>query len=574
MQAARDLGGHVLGQARAAAVFTVSLPIGRERELAARDEVRYIEPMSPPGQGESDRARAHVHADVAGTIPAGRPNGNGIIAGVFEDAHASTNHPDFGTRVTQGDTGAYQPGDHATMTAGMIAGSGLQSQTKGGTPNQWRGLAPATQVRSYSFLNSGTDHVTDYLNDVADAVQNDGVAVLNNSWGDSGCTTFVYGSYAGRAPFLDGVVTGSLGRPVPIVFSAGNERYGYACTVTGCSSSTGCQVTNCNTSCIMNKSAPYSNYWTLNHPKGAKNVITVGAIDSGNNAMTDYSSWGPTLDGRIKPDIVASGQHNGAMVSGVSSLKFPYGWPFGSTNQQDYRVPVYDPPGTTNPYVYGWFSQTSSAAAIVSGGIALMMDDWHRIYPGRAVLPSTLRALLVHNTYDLDDTTTWHNLGPDYASGYGLVQINETLQSLERGDAFQGSVEHQGTVSCPVNIPVGTAQFKVTLAWDDPAAVENANPALINDLDLVVTDPTGARRWPWTLDASNPSAAAVRTHEDHINNLEQVLVDAPPAGAWSVIVRGTNVAQGPQSFSVVSANGLQCPSSPPSPPTNLTVTPR
>jgi hypothetical protein len=558
VRSAKDLGGTVLGEARAASIFTLSMPIGHERDLASLDDIRFIEPIPAPPKGESDRARTHVHADV-GAIPTGHPTGQGVIVGIFDGAHALTTHPDFGTRVVQGDVGTYNPQGHPTMTAGMIAGDGSQSLVQGSSvANQWRGLAPASQVRSYNYAIPTADYVTNYLNDVTRAVQTDSVVIMNNSWGDYGCSPYPYGSYAGRAPFLDGVITGSLGRPVPIVFSGGNERAGYP----GPNNTT---LTNC----ITNTTAPFANYTTLNHPKSAKNIIAVGAIDSFNNAMSDYSSWGPTLDGRIKPDVVASGQNNGTMNNGVSQITNPFGTPYyGSPNQQAYRIPYQ----LNNPYVYGWFSETSCAASIVSGGIALMLDDWSRHFPSLGPpLPSTLRALLVHNAADLNDpTTTWYRPGPDYASGYGLVQINETLQSLERGDAFQGSVDNQTTVSCPVNVPAGTAQFKVTLAWDDPPAIENANPALINDLDLVVTDSAGTRQFPWTLDPANPTANAVRTKEDHLNNLEQVQVDAPFAGAWSVIVRGTNVPQSPQKFSLVSANGLKCPS-PPNPPTNLKV---
>ena len=63
---------------------------------------------------------------------------------------------------------------------------------------------------------------------------------------------------------------------------------------------------------------PFNNYDTLNHPKSAKNVIVVGAVDSRNDRMTSYSSWGPTNDGRIKPDVVATGHHNGTLQSGVT----------------------------------------------------------------------------------------------------------------------------------------------------------------------------------------------------------------------------------------------------------------
>lgn len=557
-KSAKDLGGNILGEARNASAFAVSLPLNRERDLARDDDILFIEPTPSPARGESDRARTHVHADV-GAIPPGHPTGQGVIVGIFDGAHALISHPDFGTRVAQGDVGTYDPQGHPTMTAGMIAGDGSQSLAQGSSvANQWRGLAPASRVRSYNYAIPSTDYVTNYLNDVTRAVQTDSVVIMNNSWGDSGCSPYPYGSYAGRAPFLDGVITGSLGRAVPIVFSGGNERAGYP----GPNNTT---LTNC----ITNTTAPFANYTTLNHPKSAKNIIDVGAIDSANNAMSDYSSWGPTLDGRIKPDIVASGQNNGTMNNGVSQITNPFGSPFGNPNQQAYRIPYYQ---LNNPYVYGWFSQTSCAASIVSGGIALMLDDWSRHFPLLGPpFPSTLRALLVHNAFDLNDpATTWYTPGPDFASGYGLVQINETLQSLERGDAFQGSVDNQAIVSCPVNVPAGAAQFKVTLAWDDPPAIVNANPTLIDDLDLVVTDPAGTRQYPWTLDPANPAAAAVRTKEDHVNNLEQVLVDTPLAGAWTVVVRGTNVPQGAQKFSLVSANGLKCPS-PPNPPTNLKV---
>jgi hypothetical protein len=80
--------------------------------------------------------------------------------------------------------------------------------------------------------------------------------------------------------------------------------------------------------------------------------------------------------------------------------------------------------------------------------------------------------------------------------------------------------------------------------------------ALVNDLDLVLLDPNGVRQHVWTLDPLDPSAAAVRTQPDHLNNLEQVLVSAPLPGTWQVEVRGHSVPVGPQSFSLVSSHDL------------------
>ena len=103
-------------------------------------------------------------------------------------------------------------------------------------------------------------------------------------------------------------------------------------------------------------------------------------------------------------------------------------------------------------------------------------------------------------------------------------------------------------------VPDGANTVKVTLAWDDPPAAENATSALINDLDLIVVDPNGLM-WhrPWTLDKDNPTAPAIRTQRDDLNNVEQVYGDGSvTAGTWKIMVLGTHVPEGPQKFSLVA----------------------
>jgi hypothetical protein len=106
----------------------------------------------------------------------------------------------------------------------------------------------------------------------------------------------------------------------------------------------------------------------------------------------------------------------------------------------------------------------------------------------------------------------------------------------------------------------------VTLVWDDaPGTPSATGSALVNDLDLIVTDPSGVRRYPWTLNPASPSAAAVRTAEDHLNNVEVVYVDGTvPSGRWTVRVAGTSVPEGPQCYSLVFSpvdDALSCESS-------------
>jgi hypothetical protein len=140
--------------------------------------------------------------------------------------------------------------------------------------------------------------------------------------------------------------------------------------------------------------------------------------------------------------------------------------------------------------------------------------------------------------------------------GYGSVRIRDTIDFMRTGDFEESEVAQGGSVSYQVNVPAGTAELKITLAWDDAPGTPNVNPALVNDLDLVVLSPASARAYPWTLNPTSPGAAAVRTQPDHVNNIEQVYVSNPAAGTWTVQVTGTSVPEGPQPFSICASPDL------------------
>ena len=168
-------------------------------------------------------------------------------------------------------------------------------------------------------------------------------------------------------------------------------------------------------------------------------------------------------------------------------------------------------------------------------------------------LPSTVKAHFIHTARDLDYGTGWYNPGPDYASGYGVLDIKAAIDQLRLNGWTEGCVDQGQTDTYQFSIPGGTSQIKVTLVWDDePASPGTTAPALVNDLDLVVTDAAGVRRYPWILNPASPSASAVRNAEDHLNNVEVVLADGSvPSGIWTVQVRGTTVPSGPQCYSLV-----------------------
>jgi hypothetical protein len=247
--------------------------------------------------------------------------------------------------------------------------------------------------------------------------------------------------------------------------------------------------------------------------------------------MADFSSWGPTKDGRLKPDVVAPGD----------SIKSTF--PGGG---------------------YGIQSGTSMATPHVSGIAALVIQRYRAIFQTQQFRGETIKALLIQTAKDLVSsneeplTAQYYRPGPDFASGYGIVDAMAAWNAVAVDRILESQIAHQAVVTRSLVITAGTPVLKATLAWNDPAAAPNTcdNFALgcsllTNNLDLELVDPDGAIQRPWILNPAAPNAAATRG-VDNRNVVEQVQVDAPMAGMWTMRIRGTNIAAGPQAFAVVT----------------------
>ncbi len=486
--------------------LVVEIPMTDVPLLALEDAVQWIEPALPLMSGTNSSNRARVQADAVQAAPYSL-NGAGVTVLVYDAGTARSTHQDFGGRLTTHDSSGNIT--HSTHVAATIGGNGAASLGAN------RGMAPGVTLLSYGLQNT-SGGIFLYTNpgdmeaDYTEAVNTRGADVANNSIGTNtetnGFDCAIQGDYGLTDQLIDGMVRGELGAPFRIVWANGNERQGSRCDVEG-----------------------FGDYYSTAPPATAKNHIAVGALNSNDDSMTTFSSWGPTDDGRLKPDISGPGcQSNDD--NGVTS----------ASNGSDTS--------------YSVLCGTSMASPTVCGVAALMMQDFRGRFPS---LPdfrnSTLKALLAHTAVDLG------NVGPDYQFGYGSVRAQAAIDFMRLGQFFEGEIDHGATFLVNVTVPPGTSQLKLTLAWDDFPGTPNVSPALVNDLDLRVFDPSSNQRHVWTLDPANPSAAAVRTGPNHRDNIEQVLVDSPVAGTWRVEIHGFDVPEGPQPFSLTSSGAMTFP---------------
>lgn len=494
-------GGKVVSWMRSIDGVVAHLPVDNVAALAAEDGVRYVEPPLPPLKGLNDSNRVLVEADALQQAPYDL-DGSGVTVLVY-DAGSMFAHGDFDGRLTVGVSDTSGISDHATHVGGTIGGDGA------GSSGQFRGMAPAVDLISYGFEQEGglsqgflyTDP-GDIEADYGEAIATYGADLSNNSIGtntaSNGYPCEWEGDYGATGALIDAIVGGSLGEPFRIVWANGNERSGGRCG---------------------------STYLTTAPPACAKNHITVGALNSNDDSVTGFTSWGPTDDGRIKPDISGPGCEVGS-DGGVTS----------SNSSGGYNVKC----------------GTSMASPTVAGIAALMLEQFRLSFPGEPdPRNATLKAILANTAVDIEE------VGPDYKSGYGSVRGTAAIDLIADGRFVEAEVAQGETRSFIVIVDPADTELRVTLAWDDPPATPNVDPVLVNDLDLQVIGSGGSVHWPWTLDPANPSLPAVRTTRDDRNNIEQVTIDAPAPGAYRIDVSGFDVADGPtQSFSIAASPSL------------------
>ncbi len=243
----------------------------------------------------------------------------------------------------------------------------------------------------------------------------------------------------------------------------------------------------------------------------AKNNLVVASTDKW-YVNAENSSRGPVKDGRLKPEISAVGKD-------VNS----------TTKTDEYLVA----------------SGTSMACPQVAAAAALLAQRLKQINGTTKPRADLLKTLLINGSTDIG------NPGPDFRFGFGFLNVERSLIMLDSNRYFTGDVINGQQVTHTINVPANTAQLKVMLCWHDPAASPMASKVLVNDIDIEVTEPGSQVHKPYVLDHTpdNINKPAVEK-EDRLNNSEQVLINFPAPGNYTITIKGYNVPTGNQAYVV------------------------
>jgi serine protease AprX len=259
----------------------------------------------------------------------------------------------------------------------------------------------------------------------------------------------------------------------------------------------------------------------------AKNIISVGALEHHETVNPEDDTWqqtasiGPAKDGRIKPDLAA-------YYDGILTTDGPDGY----TEE---------------------FGGTSGATPIVAGYVGLSIEMWtNGIFGNTLPAPksdrfanrphaTTTKALLINSAkqYSFDsavhDRTRVHQ-GWGFPNMQNLFERRTKTLVVNETDVLKNLASKTYTV----NVARGQDEFKATLVYADPAPAVLTGQQLVNDLTLKVTAPDGTVYWGnvGLLEGMYSKSGGTA---NKIDNVENVFVNAPAAGAWTVTVSADSV---------------------------------
>jgi len=398
---------------------------------------------------------------------------------------------------------------HSTHVCGTICANGYNPAAKG--------CAPECLIYSYNFNN--------YINSIISLAKTD-VNSINNSYGFSngweygnyylGFTYEYYMSNYKTNPSL--LVDKDFGKytifsnqidtlvrtypKVVLCFAAGNDRNdGYSGAGNWYVEKADGTVMTMNP---VNFPPPKNdgNFDCVGTLACAKNVITVGATLDTSITTASFSSWGPTDDLRIKPDVVTNGDN------------------VFSTSNTGYKQ-------------YITMSGTSMATPFATGCCILIQQfikEQLKYFP----VAATTKAILIHGA-----TATTIN----GKNGYGLVDMNKSLKFLDNIILKRSFLYNDILISTvPIKYTVNYTSLVVTLCWSDipgspnTGAANNTAKSIINQIGLYV-QANNQFYYPYRLEAMGSDAVQKQnaTHNAALmvnyDNVQKIVINTVSGNA-------------------------------------------
>ena len=415
-------------------------------------------------------------------------------------------HQEFGDRINNRNS-MTAISDHSTHVTGTIIGNGTN-------PNA-RGFCYNADITAFDWINDTEEMVIEALSK-EHLVSNHSYGVPGGWVGDvwrgdvsiSDQEDYRFGFYDSDASTFDAI---AYSAPYyTIVTSAGNDRNNVG---------DGSFPPDGPFDCI-------SGFGT------SKNVITVGAVnklgapysDPSDIGMSNFSSWGPLDDGRIKPDIVAPGV---AILSSVSD----------------------------NDSAYALQNGTSMASPCVTGTVALLNELYFSLN-NRYLTSASLKALLIHTAYESGISS-----GPDYSFGYGMINAEKASSLIINEDGtnniiIENTLQSGETIDVELS-PIPDKKMTITITWTDPAgtpttrSLDPTDLMLVNDLDIQLIDEQGEITLPWILNPADPDDSATRGNNFR-DNIEKIELESPKQLLYTLRISHKDELQsGQQNFSLI-----------------------
>jgi hypothetical protein len=283
--------------------------------------------------------------------------------------------------------------------------------------------------------------------------------------------------------------------------------------------------------------ATYGQLWPSDYPAAPLRSDRVS--DNGDDVAA-FSSRGPARDGRIKPDLVAPGTNIVSVRSQALDASAD-GWG------------VYAP--LPDRYMYN--GGTSMATPLTAGAAAIVRQYLRTVKGRRTPSAALVKATLIHaaehrpyrhepgsvdRDYDISQGWGHLNLATVLAPPDPLqVRWYDKVRGLRTGESMRWSC----------TVVDASVRLAITLAWTDHPGSAGHYPNLVNDLDLVVTSPSGKLYY------GNCRVDQADCQPDRANNVERVLIPSPELGRYQIRVRAFNAPRGPQDFVLVYSGGIR-----------------